>query len=187
MTAKHALLAAALALAGAHAAHAAAPTYQGHLSSGSFAGTVAAESGPWTDGANWSLWTFSADLVAEVSITVTPTNADLDPYIAVWYGTESDTANYLDMSSDGWSSLFIAGADGLNPWSADGAGEPAALSFTNTYGSGPFVLAIADYADGLGSGQLAYTIAASVPEPETYAMFLAGLGLSAALRLRRRT
>lgn len=187
MTAKHALLAAALALAGAHAAHAAAPTYQGHLSSGSFAGTVAAESGPWTDGANWSLWTFSADFLAEVSITVTPTNADLDPYIAVWYGTESDTANYFDMSSDALSSLFIAGADGLNPWSADGAGEPAALSFTNTYGSGPFVLAIADYADGLGSGQLAYTIAASVPEPETYAMFLAGLGLSAALRLRRRT
>ena len=186
MTAKHALLA-ALALAGAQAAHAAAPTYLGHLSSGSFAGTVAAESGPWTDGTNWSLWTFTADLLAEVSITVTPNHADLDPYIAVWFGTEADTAHYLNMGADGLSSLFIAGADGLSPWSAGGAGEPAALSFTNIYGNGPFVLAIADYADGVGSVQLAYTITASVPEPETYAMFLAGLGLSAALRLRRRT
>ena len=92
MTAKHALLA-ALALAGAHAAHAATPTYQGHLSSGSFAGTVAAESGPWTDGANWSLWAFNADLFAEVAITVTPSHPDLDPYIAVWFGTEADTAH----------------------------------------------------------------------------------------------
>ena len=45
--------------------------------------------------------------------------------------------------------------------------------------------AIADYKDEMGFGQLGYTITAAVPEPETYAMLLAGLGLIGVAARRR--
>ena len=37
----------------------------------------------------------------------------------------------------------------------------------------------------MGFGQLGYTITAAVPEPETYAMLLAGLGLIGVAARRR--
>jgi hypothetical protein len=83
------------------------------------------------------------------------------------------------------NSMFVAGADGTpsNPFA--GAGEAASVTFTNIFGRGPFVLAIADYTDSVGSGQLGYTITATVPEPETYALLLAGLGLIGVAARRR--
>lgn len=182
---------AALALAAAAAAssgiaHAAPPVYQGTLTSGSFAGSVAAESGPWATPERWSFWQFSADFLADVSFTVTPDDAMHDVFIAVWYGLETDTANYFDMTSGSVNTVFVAAADAVSPFAPDGAGAPAALSFTNVYGSGPFTLAVADYADGLGSGTFTYTVAAVVPEPGTAALWLAGLGLASVLGARRR-
>lgn len=167
-------------------AHAAAPSITGHFGSGTVAGSVAAESYSYFGGAeNWSFWTFSADYFTDVTITITPTDPALDVIFGIWYGVEGDTSNYyaLDMSS--MNTVFVAGADGTptNPFA--GAGEAASVTFTNIYGKGPFVLAIADYNDGIGSGQLGYTITATVPEPETYALLLAGLGLIGAAARRR--
>lgn len=167
-------------------AQAAAPTISGQFGSGSTAGTVAAESYSFIGGAeNWSFWTFKADFMSEVSITVTPTDPTLDVIFGIWYGVESDTANYFDISSASATTMFVTGADGTpsNPFA--GAGEAASASFFNDYGNGLFVLAIADYSDNVGVGQLGYTITASVPEPETYALLLAGLGLIGAAARRR--
>jgi hypothetical protein len=169
-------------------AHAAAPVFAGELGSGVYAGSVAAESGPFTDGAQWSFWKFKADFMANVDITVTPNDASFDPFIAVWYGIETDTSKYFDMISSSMNTTFVASADGVGPFGPAGAGDPAQVSFTNDYGNDYFTLAIADYTDQLGAGQLGYSITAAVPEPETYAQLLAGLGLLAgAMRLRRKS
>lgn len=168
-------------------AQAAAPTIANQLSSGTQQGSVAAESYFHVGGAeNWSFWTFDAAFLTEVSITVTPGDAAFDPIIAVWYGIESDTANYFDLTSSSLNTLFVAGSDGSESNPFAGAGEAASLSFFNNYGNGPFLLAIADWQDGSGSGALAYTITASVPEPSTWAQLALGLGLLGAFASRKR-
>lgn len=180
-------VASAIAALASSPAHAAAPVFAGELGSGAYAGSVAAESGPFTNGAQWSFWKFKADFMANVDITVTPNDASFDPYIAVWYGTETDTANYFDMVSSSLNTTFVSSADGVGLFGPGGAGDPARVSFMNDYGNDYFTLAIADYVDQLGTGQLGYAITAAVPEPETYVQLLAGLGLlAAAMRLRRR-
>lgn len=179
-----AAIAAASACAGV--AQAAPVSYAGTLSSGSFVGTVAADSGPHGTPEQWSFWRFTAPWMADVSITVTPTSAGFDPYIAVWYGTEADTSAYVDMRSGSAGSVFVAGADGVAEWGPSGVGQPAAVSFTNQYGAGSFVLAIADHVDGIGQGALGYRITSAVPEAHTAAMLLGGLGLIAPLLRRRR-
>jgi hypothetical protein len=186
-------LAAALLAAGVlSSAHAAAPSIAGSFGSGITTGSVKAESYHYSQGfdsaANWTFWTFTADVFSDVTITVTPSSAEFDPIIAVWYGVETDTANYFGNMND--SSLFtpfVIGADGTsNDWLA-GPGKPASLTFTNIYGSGPFVLAIADWQDNVGSAtHFDYTITATVPEPETWAQLALGLGLLGGLSRARR-
>lgn len=180
-------LASAFAALASVPAHAGAPVFAGELGTGSYLGSVAAESGPFTDGAQWSFWKFKADFMTSVDIKVTPTDATFDPFIAVWYGLETDTANYFDMVSGSLNTTFVASADGVGPFGSAGAGDPAQVVFMNDYGNDYFTLAIADYTDQLGAGQLGYAITAAVPEPEAYVQLLAGLGLLAgAMRLRRR-
>jgi hypothetical protein len=179
------LCAIAVAALSVTVAQAAAPVYAGTLGSGTFMGTVAADSGPSSSPELWSFWQFSAPFMASVSITVKPDSPGFDPFIAVWYGQENDTSKYFDMTSGAMNTVFVASADGLTPFAPAGIDAPAGLSFINDYGSDRFVLAIADYADGVGYGPLAYTITASVPEPETYALMLAGLGLVGAMVRRR--
>ncbi|MEF7617520.1 PEP-CTERM sorting domain-containing protein [Aquincola sp. MAHUQ-54] len=170
----------------AGAVHAAPVGYAGTLGSGTFVGTVAAESGPWGGAENWSFWQFTVPFLTEATITVTPTDAAFDPVIAAWYGAEGDTAAYANLFSGSANGVLVAAADGIGPYLPGGAGEPASISFQNLYGNGSFVLAIADYADGVGAGPLGYTITAAVPEPETCALMLAGIGLVAAMGRRRR-
>lgn len=180
-----AALAAAVQLA-APSAHATAPVYPGHYTLDStVAGSVAAESGPYGTPDNWSLWTFDAPFMAVVTLTITPSSPDLDLYAAVFYGTESSLAHYTDMVfNGGLSSTLVVSGDGPDPYLPAGVGQPVVLRFTNTYGSGPFVLAISDYTDGIGAGQLHYTIGA-VPEPATWALVLTSLMTVGALRRRR--
>ncbi|MBA2721564.1 MAG: PEP-CTERM sorting domain-containing protein [Methylibium sp.] len=182
------LLAAGLFAAGT--VQAAPISFAGTLAAGSIeSGSVLAESGPFGNGDNWSFWQFSVPFLEPVSITVTPLSAGFDPIVGVWYGIESDTANYFDMLSSSLNTTFAAGADGSGPFDLGGVGEPATVSFDNVFGTGPFVLAIADYADGLGSGSLDYRISvtAPIPEPQTYALMGLGLALMAGMmRARRR-
>lgn len=181
------LLAAGLFSAGA--AQAAPISFAGTLVAGSTEfGSVLAESGPFGNGDNWSFWQFSVPFFEPVSITVTPLSADFDPIVGVFYGIESDTGNYFDMLSSSVNTSFVAGADGSGPFDLDGAGEPATVSFDNLFGTGPFVLAIADYADGVGSGSLGYRInvTAPIPEPQTYALMGLGLALMAGMMRGRR-
>jgi hypothetical protein len=107
---------------------------------------------------------------------VTPLSADLDPIVGMWFGVESDTRNYFDMLSSSVNTSFVAVADGSGPLDRGGVGEPATLSFDNVFGTGPFVLAIADYTDGLGSGALNYRIdvTSPIPEPQSYALMALG-------------
>jgi hypothetical protein len=181
------LLAAGLLAGGA--AQAAPIVFSGTLGAGSTTfGSVAAESGPFGGGDNWSFWQFSAPFLQPVSITVTPLSGDFDPIVGVWFGIESDTGNYFDMLSSSLNTSFVAGADGSGPFDLGGVGEPATVSFENVFGNGPFVLAIADYADGLGSGSLNYRIdvTAPIPEPQTYALMALGLALMAGVMRHRR-
>ena len=60
---------------------------------------------------------------------------------------------------------------------------PFTLSFNSS--STPFAYILATYADTGNMGLLGYEVA-SVPEPETYAMMLAGLGLVGAVARRRK-
>lgn len=182
------LLAAGLFAAGTPA-QAAPISFAGTLGAGSIAlGSVLAESGPFSNGDNWSFWQFSAPFLEPVSITVTPLSAGFDPIVGVWFGIESDTGNYFDMLSSSVNTSFVAGADGSGPFDLGGVGEPATVSFDNVFGTGPFVLAIADYTDGLGSGSLDYriTVSAPIPEPQTYALMALGLALMAGIMRGRR-
>jgi len=167
----------------ASAAHAAAPVFSGQL--GVYVGSVAAESGPFGDGTSWSFWKFLAPFMNDARITVTPLDPDLDAFVAVWYGVESSTGNYFDMVSDSLNTTWVTSAD------AAGMGASETVRFRNDFGNAFFTLAIADYADGVGTGQLAYQITTAgvgpVPEPEMYVLLLAGLGLVAGVaRMRSR-
>lgn len=168
------LIAAGL-LAASAATQAAPISYSGALVTGSVTGAVQAESGPFGGAANWSFWTFTTPFLYEATITVTPISELFDPIFAIWYGTESDTDAYFDMTSSSLNTLFVGGADGIGDFGPAGIGDPASLTFTNIYGTGPFVLAIADYVDGAGNGLLDFSITASVPEPQTPAQMLLGL------------
>lgn len=156
---------------------AAAPSYVGTLSSGSYLGTMVAESAGTPS--DWSLWRFDAAFFADVSLTVTPDDASTDVVMAVFYGTEADTANYVDLSSGSTFSVLVASAD------AGYAGAAETISFQNIYGLDSFVLAVADYVDGASSGGLGYQVAAQVPEPQTWALLLGGAAALAGLARRR--
>lgn len=177
-------LAAGVMLAGAFSVAHAAPITYNPLQTGTFVGSVAAESGPFGGAENWSYWTFDLEFLRRATITVTPNSPDFDVVIAVFYGQEADSDFYFDMLSGGITSVPVAYADGLDPFNT-GVGEPARIRFTNTFGNEPFVLAIADYTDGLGSAPLDFTITAQIPEAQTLALMLAGLGGFAVTRRRK--
>lgn len=181
---KLASFATAFALAASIGSAQSAPiTYSG-LQTGLTAGTVAAESGPFGSADNWTFYRFHTSFLKEVTITLTPTSPELDVVFAVFYGTEADSDDYSGLFSGGLSSVLVDAADGVDPFNT-GPGQAASLSFVNIFGSSPFVLAVADWADGLGAGQLGYTIDARIPEAQTLALMLAGIGGFALSRRRK--
>ena len=108
------------------------------------------------------------------------------------YGTSVDVGHFnagdkivfqLNSSGGTWSSVKSANADGVNhvystSFSGSG-GIPSGVyvAFEDQYGGGDF-----NYND------LAFSVTnvATVPEPETYAMLLAGLGIVGAIARRRK-
>lgn len=182
-------------LAISQSAHSEMPAYAGHLDFGGIGtGAVTADSGPFGTPELWSFWTLNVPFTSEsvpfsapVTITVRRLVADLDPVIGVWLGQESDTANYFDMASDALTSTWYGmGDDELPANVGTGPGGDARVSFTATL-PGTYVVAVADYAfNGSSGGELPYQITAAIPEPETYALMLAGLGLVGWAASRRR-
>ncbi|MGH8639424.1 MAG: PEP-CTERM sorting domain-containing protein [Burkholderiales bacterium] len=176
-------------------AQSAAPVYAGHLGAGgTAAGMVSPDSGPFGTPHLWDFWTltvpFASDPVpfsAPVTVTVRRLDANLDPVIGIWFGEESDVGNYFDMVSDALTSTWFGmGDDELPANLSSGLGGDARVSFMAAL-PGTYVIAVADHTfDATLGGGLSYQITASVPEPETYALMFAGLGLVGLAASRRR-
>ena len=120
-----AVASAIVALAGA-AAYAASPVFAGEHGQGLCARCVGVESGPFTDGTQRSFGELKADFMAKCDIIVTPNDVYFGPSVAVWYGIETDTANYFDMVSSPLNTKFGASADGIGLLGRGGAGDPVA-------------------------------------------------------------
>lgn len=72
----------------------------------------------------------------------------------------------------------------LGSWTFDGASGDA-YNVVSLMSAGPYYLSISGLADGSSGGQYMLSIAAPVPEPETYALLLAGLALVGFVARRR--
>lgn len=106
------------------------------------------------------------------------TNTNNDPASVFTY-----VGSAYDGSPIDYGTGIIPGADGL-------ADHHISKVFHLTAGDYSIFVGGSDYADQLASTHLAYGLAGTVsmvPEPETYAMLLAGLGLLGASTMRRRS
>jgi hypothetical protein len=157
-------------------------------------GMVAPDSGPFGTPELWDFWTVTVPFASEpvpfsapITVTVRRLVPELDPIVGVWFGEESDVANYFDMTSDSLTSTWYGfGDDELAPNVGTGPGGDAQVSFSAVL-PGTYVIAVGDHSVNITpSGDLSYQITAAIPEPETYALMLAGLGLVGAMAARRR-
>ncbi|TFW19062.1 PEP-CTERM sorting domain-containing protein [Massilia arenosa] len=132
------------------------------LSPDMWAQTVMHQAGSFTD-----TFTFSIQ-AGDLSSSANPLNVKLG---------NVDVFNISNLSYTIWS-----GSDNLGTFAGDNT------TFTNTLAAGDYVVKVMGDADGAMGGT--YGIAmqlAAVPEPETYAMLLAGLGLVGFMSRRRNT
>ena len=74
-------------------------------------------------------------------------------------------------------------AEKLDSWTFGGTPEYNLVSLMS---AGPYYLAVSGLADGSAGGHYVLNIAAPVPEPETYALLLAGLALVGFVARRRK-
>lgn len=118
--------------------------------------------GTWYYGTNWSIWSAS------------PANSGVILYSGKSVGTVSDDGRYKFVSVDGLSLDLAAGTY----WLGINHDASSQVGWTYAYStSQPDNAVVSNGSDTfINRRALAFTISA-VPEPETYAMLLAGLGL----------
>ncbi len=149
-------LAALVLVAGLHAAPAIATDYAvGTVTAAPYINNVTVPVGSFLDVYNFSLADTSQNLNgAAVSLTL-------------------DTMNFHVLNIENFSlSLYDSASNSLlGSW----ASNP--VSFAATLPGGSYHLDAAGTANGLAGGNYTLSIAAAVPEPESYALLLAGLGL----------
>lgn len=118
-----------------------------------------------------------------------------------WFNEDGDASILLTFSqpisaiSVDFAGISVPKSTGIDIYSTTGdfiatvtasAGGQQTLSYTGT-NIGFVVLTPGDYTDWVGIDNIGYTIAAAVPEPETYGMLALGLGfLAIAVRRRQR-
>jgi hypothetical protein len=155
-------LAALAVTASLQALPAAATTYNaGALSLTPYTNNVSVAPGSFLDTYNFSVVDSGLDTTsAAVSIT-------LD-----WSSVHLLHISNLNLS------LYDSANTNLGSWTGDSP------SFAQTLGLGSYYVNVSGIADGLAGGNYTFAVAA-VPEPETYGMFLAGLGIIGLMARRR--
>lgn len=157
-------LAALVVVAGLQAAPALATGYSvGTLTDVPYINNVTVPLGSFLDIYNFTLADTSQNLTgAAVSLTL-------------------DSMNLHILNIDNFSlSLYDASNSLLGSWVSN------PVSFSATLPGGSYRLDAAGTANGLAGGNYTLSIAAAVPEPESYALLLAGLGLVGFAARRRR-
>jgi hypothetical protein len=163
------LLGHALALFAAVAGLQALPAAAGTYSAGTLGGTpyinnVSVPVGSFLDTYTFDLTHPGQDLVGTVN------SLELD-----WHGLS------LLHISDLSATLQVVGSPGvIGSWTGNPMNVLAAVP------AGSYQLALSGVADGSAGGNYTLSLAAPVPEPESYAMMLAGLGLLGLAARRRR-
>ena len=112
--------------------------------------------------------------------TVAGQNYDLSFWYAPRVGVPSDS-NGIDVSWNNSTVLSVTGnGNSSTAWTKQ------TYQLVGTGGTDKLTFAAAGYSNSLGGSIDNVSLTAAVPEPETYAMLLAGLGLMGAIARRRK-
>jgi hypothetical protein len=181
---------AVLTLVGAAAAQSAVIRYEGVITSA--APTVTSSVGGFgfvrQVASDVDFWSFAGIAGGRVSIRGTRLDSGLDPALDLYFGTTTADES-LFRTGQSWGGLqFLASADDEVESLTGPFGDPLLTSFTLP-STGTYTIAIGG-AGSEGEGPYRYSLsvlAAPIPEPETWAMFLMGSCLLGGWLRRRDT
>jgi len=129
-------------------------------------------------------------IAANADATNSTHGADLNTAGANMFDASDATNVYFQNSGDNWKGATSFTSTGAVSPTAINGGELNFYFLTNTGTNTASQAAVTKYAGvwsfDVATAQLSYTTAAAVPEAETYAMMLAGLGLVGFMVSRRR-
>lgn len=189
MSFKSVFVTAVLAVASSYAA-AGPVVYEGVLvSSGPVTGEVGGFSSFLNIGTGVDYWQFNGTAASTVTFSVNRLNGNIDPVLSFYRGTASaDTSQFNANAS--WGGLTFLGSldDEHPPFVTPGPNGDPFGSFTLT-STGAYTVVVGG-GDSTDSGSYPYrltaTVAAPVPEPESWALMVAGIAALGYMRGRRK-